>query len=96
MSFEGLVSESIRLKGNSSLSWKYVSILVNLDDLNLSFEGLMNIDATLSGLVHWSFVSVICHFQDLGVLFVRRVGDRNAGRTAGGLSGIFRSVLEQF
>ena len=84
------------LKGNSSLSWKSISILVNLDDLNLSFEGLMNIDAALSGLVHWSFVSVICHFQDLGVLLVRRVGDRNAGRTAGGLSGIFRSELEQF
>lgn len=78
MSFESLVSEGFRLKGNSSLCWKYVSILVNLDYLNLSFEGLMNIDGVLSGLANRSFVAVIHDLQDLGVFFVHRVGDRKA------------------
>lgn len=96
MSFESLVSEGFRLKGNSSLCRKYVSILVNLDYLNLSFEGLMNIDGVLSGLAYRSFVAVIRDLQDLGVFFVHRVGDRKARRTASGLSGIASSILEQF
>ena len=72
------------------------SFLVNLDYLNLSFEGLMNIDGVLSGLANRSFVAVIRDLQDLGVFFVHRVGDRKARRTASGLSGIASSILEQF
>lgn len=52
----------------------WVSVMVNLDDLNLSFEGLLNVDEVLPGLAQRSFVAVVRDFLDLAV-FMRRVRD---------------------
>jgi hypothetical protein len=71
--FKGLIPDRFWLQRNS-LTRVWVSVMVNLDDLNLSFEGLLNVDEVLPGLAQRSFVAVIRDFQDLGV-FVRRVRD---------------------